>query len=90
MARTETAPVETAPVNPMEVMVEVFIDRVAGEDPNAYVGLNGKRYLIPKGKYVKIPKPVANILRASQEARMKRDAYIEGEQEKGKEPMGFM
>lgn len=50
MARTEAK----------EELVSLRIDRVPGDDdPHVFVGLNGKNYLIPKGKRVEVPKAVA-------------------------------
>ena len=40
--------------------VSLLIPRVPGDDsPNFFVGINGKNYLIPKGKTVEVPKEVA-------------------------------
>lgn len=39
---------------------EVFIPKRPGDgEPSYYVGINGKRYLIPKGKKVLVPEAVA-------------------------------
>ena len=39
---------------------EVFIPKRPGDgDPNLYVGINGKSYLIPKGRKVLVPEEVA-------------------------------
>ena len=53
--------------------VSVTIPRARGhEDPNLFVGINGKNYLIPKGSTVEVPPEVAEeIWRAeAAEARM--------------------
>lgn len=40
--------------------VSVTIPRATGkEDPNFFVGVNGKNYLIPKGQTVEVPPEVA-------------------------------
>lgn len=40
--------------------VTVTIPRArAGEDPNFFVGINGKNYIIPKGQAVDVPPEVA-------------------------------
>ncbi len=45
-------------------MVTIRIDRVPGDgDPNVVVGLNGKNYVIPKGKSVEVPRAVAEEYR---------------------------
>ena len=44
-----------------EGYVNLFIERIPGdEDPQVMIGLNGKNYLIPKGKAVQVPKAVAD------------------------------
>lgn len=41
--------------------ITVTIPRATGkEDPNFFVGINGKNYLIPKGQTVEVPPEVAN------------------------------
>jgi len=56
MARTN---VET-PVEIIDERVEVFIPRgQANDDPNFFVGINGKNYLLPRGKKSLVPKEVA-------------------------------
>lgn len=60
----------------------VFLMPVRGkEDPNFYVGINGKAYIIPRGEAVEVPPEVAHEIRRSQEAekRMndKKDELIQ-------------
>ena len=78
---TNKQPVE-APVNEMEIMESVYIPKAAGEDSHVFVGLNGKAWNIPRGKRWDVPKPVADILRASEEAKGKADEYAEAERKK--------
>ena len=41
--------------------VSLMIPRVPGDgDANVFVGINGKNYIIPKGKTVQVPKAVAD------------------------------
>lgn len=40
--------------------VSLLIPRLPGDgDANVFVGINGKNYIIPKGKIVQVPKAVA-------------------------------
>ena len=40
--------------------VSLLIPRLPGDgDANVFVGINGKNYIIPKGKTVRVPKAVA-------------------------------
>jgi hypothetical protein len=49
-----------------------------------FVGLNGKAWNIPYDQYVEVPKPVADIIMASQHnARLARE-YSEAQQQAGK------
>lgn len=74
---------DTAPaMNPMDIMESVYIPKAAGEDANVFVGLNGKAWIIPRGKRCEVPKPVADILRMSEEAKDKADEYAASEREK--------
>lgn len=40
----------------------------AGEDPNLYVSVNGKPYLLPRGKVSKIPRFVYDEIKRAEEA----------------------
>lgn len=49
---------------------EIFIPRAgAKEDPNLFVSVNGKNFLIPKGKKSKVPRYIADEIRRSERAR---------------------
>lgn len=49
---------------------EIFIPRAgAREDPNLFVSVNGKNFLIPKGKKSKVPRYIADEIRRSERAR---------------------
>lgn len=53
-----------------EEKVEVFIPRgQANEDQNFFVSVNGKNYLLPKGKKSVVPKYVADEINRSFEAQ---------------------
>lgn len=43
-----------------EKMVRIFIERTPGDsDPNMVVGVNGKLWLLPKGRESEVPESVA-------------------------------
>ena len=51
--------------------VEIFVPRVSGNtDPNLLIVINGKNYVLPKGKKSLVPKAVA-----AEYERMKRAQY---------------
>ena len=53
-----------------EEKVEVFIPRgQANEDQNFFVSVNGKNYLLPKGKKSMVPKYIADEINRSFEAQ---------------------
>ena len=71
-------------VDPMQQTERVFVPRVAGEDKSLFVGLNGKGWLIPRDEYVEVPKPVADIVIASQHnARLAREHSEEERRKSG-------
>lgn len=50
--------------------VTVYVPRErADEDPNLFVGINGKNYLIPRGKSSQVPPEVAEELDRAEWAR---------------------
>ncbi|MBP3410076.1 MAG: hypothetical protein J6M10_03675 [Clostridia bacterium] len=84
MAKDQTADktmetMEAAPEKQdrMKNMVEIYVPRYPGEDPNMWVALNGKRYMIPCGKTSKLPEPVAKLVQASMDARERAFRHIE-------------
>lgn len=62
-----------------EGYVSLFIERIPGdEDPQVMIGLNGKNYLIPKGKTVQVPKAVADEYHRAMAAHGYSMDHIEG------------
>ena len=58
--------------------VEVFIPKgQANEDPNLFVSVNGKNYLLPRGKMSKVPPEMAEEMRRANEAEEMMDAHID-------------
>lgn len=70
-----TPPVAETPKMPEKV--EVFIDRpAANEDPNFYVGLNGKTYILPKGQTSTVPPEIKKEIDRSRKAADRLDKAI--------------
>ena len=54
--------------------VEIFVPRIAGNgDPNLVIAVNGKNYLLPRGKTSSVPKAVAKEFERSQRAQRAAD-----------------
>lgn len=65
-------------VTKSEELVEVFVPRAgANEDPNLYVSVNSKNYLLPKGKKSMVPKAVAYEIERSRRAEEALDKSID-------------
>lgn len=61
-----------------ETRVEIFIPKGnANDEPNLFVGVNGKNYLLPKGKKSLVPPEVAYEVNRSIEAQERLDAMID-------------
>ena len=61
-----------------EERVEIFIPKGnANDEPNLFVGVNGKNYLLPKGKKSLVPPEVAYEVNRSIEAQERLDATID-------------
>ena len=61
--KTETAETKTFPL---------FVDRgVEGDDPNEYVCINGKRWVLPKGEVSNVPKIVKDEYERAQRAKVR-------------------
>jgi hypothetical protein len=66
---------------------DIFIPKgYANDDPNLFVSVNGKNYLLPKGKTSSVPKHVAEEIRRSLKAEEIQDANAEKLLEKAKQP----
>lgn len=77
-AAEATAPVQEAPTVPAaEEKVEIFIPKGYGNDePNLFVGVNGKTFLLPKGQKSVVPKYIADEINRSWEAEAAMDQHI--------------
>ena len=57
--------------------VEIFVPRVSGNtDPNLVIVINGKNYVMPKGKTSLVPKAVAEEWERKKRAQYKMDDAI--------------
>lgn len=64
--------------NPMKDMVTVTLPRATGkEEGSVFCSLNGKGYLIQRGIPVRVPRPVADILRESERQANRQRAYTD-------------
>lgn len=60
-------------------MVEVRLPKAPKTEQNfQFVGVNGKTFQVPKGKTVKVPKPVAEVLANAEAAKMAAEEYENG------------
>lgn len=64
-------------IDPMQQLVEVYLPKATGREENfVFVGLNGKGYQIRRGQSVMVPRPVYDILEASERAKQKQEDFI--------------
>ena len=85
MAETKKAKVEETKVEGRE---DIFIPKgITGEDPNLFVSVNGKNFLLPKGKTSNVPSYVANEIRRSWSAQALGDKTNDQLLAMGKEPV---
>lgn len=69
--------------DPMQDYVEVFLPKATGREENfVFVGLNGKGYQIKRGEPVKVPRPVYDILAASERAAEKQEEFLRLQRER--------
>ena len=58
-------------------MKEVFVPKGnVNDEPNLFISVNGKNFLLPKGKKSKVPKYIAEELERSQQAQEIADEHI--------------
>jgi hypothetical protein len=67
---------------------EIFIPKgYANDDPNLFVSVNGKNYILPKGKTSNVPAHVVQEIRLSLKAQEIQDNNSEKLLEKAKQPI---
>ncbi len=63
-------------MDPMKDLVTVTLPRATGKEENyVFASLNGKGYTIMRGVPVRVPRPVADILRESQRMTERLGAF---------------
>lgn len=68
--------------------VDIYIERgYANDEPNLLVSVNGKNFLLPKGKTSTVPAYVADEINRSRRAQARRDQRVEELTEKAKAPV---
>lgn len=68
--------VKPDPVSPWDVMVEVKLPKASKTEQNfQFVAVNGRTFQVPKGKRVKVPKPIAEVLQNSEKAIDDAEAF---------------
>ena len=78
MAKTNPDTEEAKTEKVKDDRVEVFIPKgQANEDPNLFVSVNGKNYLLPRGKKSKVPPEIAEEIRRANEAEEMMDEHID-------------
>lgn len=66
------------PKNPWEETVEITLPKASKTEQNfQFVSVNGRTFQVPKGKTVKVPKPVYEVLMNSRYAEEKAEKYEE-------------
>ena len=77
MAEKKTVNQIDAPVMGAQEMVKLTIPLIAGakNQPDEYIAVNGKSYLIQRGKTVKVPRYIADAYYASVKNQEAADKY---------------
>ncbi|MBR6744948.1 MAG: hypothetical protein IKM00_07030 [Clostridia bacterium] len=71
-----------------ENYVDLFVPKgYANDDPNVFISINGKNYLLPKGKTSRVPPCVKDEFERSQRAQAALDAKSEALMEKSQQPV---
>ena len=74
MAPKKTVETEKQNLDPWaeENYVEVYVPkRTRGEQATEFYSVNGNKYFVPKGKTVKVPAPIAELVKRREEQIMK-------------------
>lgn len=83
MAETKTTKTTEA-----EGREDIFIPRASAmEDPNHFVGINGKNFILPRGQTSNVPSYVAAEIRRGWAAEAKGEKNKDELLSKGKEPV---
>ena len=87
MATTENATTEKATTEKAKY-VDLFIPKgYANDEPNFFISVNGKNFILPKGKTSKVPQYVKDEYDRAMRAQEALDAKSEALLEKAKQPV---
>ena len=82
LKETQAAETEEQPA-PDDGMVNIFLMRDSDKyKGDVFVQVNGRSYIVKRGRNVKVPKEVAEVLQNSQEQDTKAAEFIDQESEK--------
>ena len=71
-----------------EGYVDLFVPKgYANDEPNLFISINGKNFILPKGKTSKVPAYVKEEYERSQRAQAALDEKSEALLEKAKQPI---
>lgn len=74
--------------NKTEEYVDLFVDRgQVNDDPNLFISVNGKNFILPKGKISKVPKYVKDEYDRAMKAQEAFYAKSEALLEKANQPI---
>ena len=78
MATTETKTKIEEKAEKAEKRVDVYIPKgFANDDPNFFIGINGKSYILPKGKTSSVPPEVAAEYERAKKAQQVLDEHVD-------------
>lgn len=78
MANTKTEKPVTEKIENVEERVPIYIDRAKpNEDPNFYVSINFKTFLLPRGKTSMVPRYVYDEIMRTRSAENKYDETVD-------------
>lgn len=71
-----------------EKYVDLFVEKgFANEDPNYFISINGKNFILPRGKTSKVPAYVKDEYDRARRAEEKQDENSDKLLEKAKKPI---
>lgn len=80
----------TTTTKPEEKRRDVFIEKgYVNDEPNQFVSVNGKNYLLPKGDTSNVPEHIADEIERSRRAQHRQDKNAEKLLEKAKQPIEY-
>ena len=78
MANTKTEKPVTEKIENVEERVPIYIERAKpNEDPNVYVSINFKTFLLPRGKTSMVPRYVYDEIMRSRSAENKYEETVD-------------